>query len=145
MTTHLFFKRATALLVPIILGLSVSGCLGFVPNLDRSGPVYIDEPVTARGVDSDDNPIDLTRDFRATDKRIYCTVPIRGPDGVRLGARWYYGDKLIYDKMLDLGKLRRATWWLEMQPGQKFPQGNYRIEIYLIKDPVKVVTFKVTE
>ncbi len=64
---------------------------------------------------------------------------------MRLGARWYYGDKLIYDKLLDLGKLRRVKWWLEMAPGQKFPEGNYRIEIYMIKDPVKVVTFKVTE
>ncbi len=126
-------------------GFLLASCIPLLVAPDRSGAVWIDEPAVATAVDDRGGPIDPTTSFRATDQRIYCTVAIRGPDGVRLGARWYYGDKLIYDKMLDLGKLRRATWWLEMGPGQKFPEGKYRIEIYVVKDPVRTVTFEVTK
>lgn len=122
-----------------------TGCVSIDFNPNRSGEVYINEPVMAKGTDEQHNPIEPTTIFKTTDKRIYCTISVEGPEGVRLSARWYYGEKLIYDKMIDLGKQRRGAWWLKVAPGQKFPAGDYRIEIYLTKEPLKVVMFKVVE
>lgn len=138
--------RTTARTLGMFLGiLLVSSCVPFGLLPERSGPIWLDEPVLARGLSEQGEPIDATILFRTSDSRIYCSVKMQGPDGVRLGARWYYGDKVIYDRVLDLGTKRRATWWLEVSPGQRFPVGHYRVEIYLLKEAVKVEDFQVIE
>ena len=113
-------------------------------NPDRSGTIYIGDPVTSRGSDDQGVPLDPTKTFKTSDKKIYCTVTIQGPNGVRLGARWFYEDKLVHDVILDYGTHRIGVWSLE-PPGGQFPAGQYRVEIYLLKDPIKVVTFEVIE
>ncbi len=92
----------------------LTGCISFGV---KSGEVFVDQPVMARGVDEQSNPVAPTTIFKTTDKRIYCTISTRGPDNIRLGARWYYGDKLISDKIIDFGTQRRGSWWLEVALG----------------------------
>jgi len=99
----------------------------------------------AKGVDEQGSPIEPMTVFKRTDKQIYCTISIRGPEGVHLGARWYYGDKLISDYVIDFGKRQHGFWRLETKAGQAFPTGDYRVEIYLIKEAAKVAYFKIEE
>ncbi len=128
------------------LSIWLAGCVRISPILDRSGAIYIEEPIMAKGADDQGNPKEPTSIFTTADKRIYCTVAIRGPDHVKLGARWYYGDKLIgTEQWIDLGTIHRGVWWLEMAPGRTFPPGNYRIEIFLVQAADKTVPFKVVD
>jgi hypothetical protein len=136
---------AFALVAALLLIFTATACLGIRINPGRSGDIYLDDPVMAKGADAQSGPIDRTNVFRSTDDRIYCTISIRGPDGVHLGARWYYMDKLITDRVIDLGTQRRGAWWLQRPPRGAFPVGDYRIEIYLVKSADKVAYFKVVE
>lgn len=142
MNYELYIRSLLAMLT-VLVGLS--GCLSIGPNLERSGSIFIEDPVMAKATDDQNNPIDPTTAFKTTDKRMYCTISIKGPDGVRLGARWYYGDRLITDQVIDFGTQRRAAWFLESPPGGSFPAGDYRIEIYLVHSPDKVVYFTVVK
>lgn len=133
------------LIILVMLPVVMSGCIRIARDPERSGTIYVGEPVMSKAIDERGDPIEPTTVFKTTDKRIYCTIDIRGPDHVRLGARWYYGDKLIYDRVIDFGRQRRGGWWVDVGPDGKFPPGDYRVEIYLLKDPIRTSLFQVTE
>lgn len=143
MLANMLSIKSYVFVLPLMILLT--GCFGITVNSGSSGTVKITELVMAKDVTSDGNPIEPALEFNTNDKRIYCIVGVTGPENVRIGSRWYFGDKLIYDRMLSLGTQRRGTFWLDMAPGQKFPVGDYRVEIYLIKEPIKTITFKVVE
>ncbi|MGB8646186.1 MAG: hypothetical protein WCF84_13190 [Anaerolineae bacterium] len=132
--------------IVFVLMIALVGCLGIDVDSNRSGQVYIEDPVMAKGIGEDRNPLDPTNVFKTTDARIYCTIAIQGPDHVKLGARWYYGDQLISsDQFIDLGTRHRGAWFLQASPGQNLMPGDYRVEIFSVKSPDKIVHFKVIE
>jgi len=138
---RLFFKFC--LFISIVF---LGGCGSLAPNLQYSGTIRIEDLVMAKSVDSQNNPIDATTTFKATDPRIYAAVSIQGPDDVKLGARWYRGNKLLGpDQWIDLGAQRNGSWWLEPAPGEVLPTGDYRIEIFFVNAPNKIAHFKVID
>lgn len=120
------------------------GCFFSVnpPSIEK---IQLEDPVMAKAVDENNNPIQPTTTFKTTDKRIYASICTREPSRVRLGARWYFTDKLITDQVIMLDNQRCGAWFLESPPGGTFPAGDYRIEIYLVKSADKVLHFKVVE
>ncbi len=129
----------------LLVMLTATGCVNFYSFPLRSDSISIEEPVMARGIDEEGNPVEPTSVFGRADRQIYCVVAFRGPENLHLGARWYYGEVVVADYVINLGKRQHGFWQLTTKQGQPFPPGDYRVEIYVIKEPLKTIHFKVEE
>ena len=84
-----------------------------------------------------------TPTFPADTSRIYLAVFLESEIPVHLGVRWYFEDELIFQQSATFD--RPFVWHIETEtPGSFFP-GNYRAEIFLIEEPVRVLEFKIED
>lgn len=116
--------------------------IGATMRIERtSGSITITDVYLTTGLDAQGQPLPATTQFPPGQPRIYCVVTISAPKPVNVGVRWFYGDELIFDSMA-LVDGRRA-YFIEPPPGKVFSEGEYRVEVYLVKDPVRVIHFSV--
>ncbi len=112
-------------------------------NPERSGPFVVHDPIMTTGLTADGQPVDNVTTFDSTTSRIHCFVNIQGPESVRLGSRWYREDELLYDSgLVEVGADRYISWSMS-RTADEFEEGNYRVEIYVISDPIKVKHFAI--
>lgn len=126
-------------------------CLGgvlligrFTFKVERSqGAITITDVFLTTGLSPDGTPRERVSQFSPDTARIWCIVDVEAPKPVNVGVRWYYGDELIFDRMMLVE--RRGAWWIEPPPGQHFLEGEYRVEVYLVNTAERVVRFTVGE
>ena len=106
-----------------------------------SGPISITQAGLTSGFDEQGMPLPSDNKFPTTQPRIYCYVEISAPKSVNVGVRWYREDELIFE-MRELVDRRRA-FYIQNQPGHTFEEGNYRVELFLIEDPILTIPFTV--
>ena len=107
----------------------------------NAGRIEITKAAITTGIDEQGNPLPSTDHFPADQPRIYCYVSVSSPKPISLGARWFYGDTLIY-KDMELVNGWRA-FYIEPSPGEIFKEGEYRVEIYLVDEAIRTITFTV--
>lgn len=141
---------------PLWLWIGLGGCLliilvcvgglvaaGLTGSIWVAGPqrITITSVILTTGVDAQGKPIDNVTHFASTVGRIYCVVTIDAPKPVQVGARWYYNNTLIYDQAITVDKSGYMA--LYRKDGTPFPEGQYRVEIYLVKETERTVYFTV--
>jgi len=60
---------------------------------------------------------------------------------VYVGTRWYYNDTLIYNQAITMDKSGYVA--LYRKDGTPFPEGQCRVEVYLVSEADRVVYFTV--
>jgi hypothetical protein len=114
--------------------------ISFSPSLSR-GSVTISDVVLTSGVTADLAPVDDVDHFDSSVPYIWCLVTLQTDQPVSIGARWYYGDTLVRDDRLHTDGV--AAFAVEPGGGHSFPEGQYRVEIYLVEEPLRTVYFTV--
>ena len=128
------------LLVVLCAGSLVAG--GFTGKIWTSAQrVTITNVVLTSGLDAQGRPIDSDVQFDPFVGRIYCVVTIDAPRPIYVGTRWYYDDTLIMDAHQTISE--SGYMLLYRKDGSPFPQGQYRVEVYLVKEAERIVYFKV--
>lgn len=104
-------------------------------------PIIIEEVILTTEIDAQGMPVNQATHFAPTVEKIGCLVRVSAPKPIRVGVRWYYQDTLISDipQVVD----RANLWWLSRTSGDSFPEGQYRVEVYLINDLIRTVHFTV--
>ena len=128
--------RISWLLAMIGLAVAMSSCGG-------SG-FTVDEAVTARSVDGDYRPLDVTDTF-APEDTFHCAVRVTGlPKGARVAAQWYYEGQLIEETLYVAEK--RGSGYIAFQLSNapnRWPVGAYRVKILVEGEPRQTVDFRV--
>jgi hypothetical protein len=140
---------------PVFMRIGLGGCLlavllciGSLAAAIITGSVWVSGPqpititdvILTTGVDAQGQPIDDVTRFAPTVERIYCVVTVQAPKPINMGARWYYKDILIFEQAQTVDQ--RGYWWIR-PTGEAFPEGQYRVEIYLAKESSRTVYFTV--
>jgi hypothetical protein len=88
----------------------------------------------------DNEPVDIKDVFMPSDT-IICTVKTSGADGI-IGMRWFYGDRVIYETT---GKTQKNTisTYIKSNSSAILQEGQYRVEIFMVKEPLETVNFEV--
>lgn len=128
------------LLVPCLLVAVTLGCGGLTVE---SNPIWIDKVVVTGEIDSQGMPVSESDVFTPEQPVVYCFVAGRGSDSIPVRLKWYYQNTLIFDQTVNLGPSRHNYGYLRLQAGQRWPTGEYRVEVGLVDKPVKVVYFSV--
>jgi len=105
-----------------------------------SGTVTITDVVLTSGIDAEGNPVDNVTRFDPTVGYICCVVKLTAPKPIRIGTRWYHEDTLIYEQAITED---RTGYWCIERTGEAFPEGQYRVEVYLVERPERVIYFTV--
>lgn len=109
-------------------------------NLSR-GSITISDVVLTSDVTPDFAPVNDISHFDSSAPRIWCLVTLQTDRSVHVGARWYYGNDLLRDDMLQTERV--AAFFIEPGEGYSFPEGQYRVEIYLVEEPLRTMYFTV--
>jgi hypothetical protein len=83
--------------------------------------------------------------FPARQDKIYCVVYISSPQPVTLKANWYANNKLIRTDSMSVKDF--GVFFIERDENGLFPEGKYRIDIYLydFSEPVKTIEFTINK
>lgn len=81
--------------------------------------------------------------FPTDTNRIYLAVFLESEIPVHLGVRWYFEDELIFKQSGSFD--RPFVWHIQVETAEGFIPGNYRAEIFLIEEPVRVLEFKIED
>ena len=116
---------------------------------------FIKEVATAKDKDAKTNaPIDKTTAFPAGQKRVVLTVRVENaPDGVKLKAVWYTlsatgsGTKLFEHSGVSTQKGYTGYAYYQIErtdrPGEPFPNGSYRVELWMETQVVRTIDFTI--
>lgn len=92
-------------------------------------PVHLLNPITAKGVDSEDklNPVDITSEFYPSDPLVYFIVQSKDlPQNTRVSCTWYYADTGdILSHQLNTDGNRNIAFTLKPEEGKTLPIGKY--------------------
>lgn len=112
--------------------------LVFKFDVDSGG--YSIESVTLSSDLKDNQPIDV-KDVFMPHEPIVCTVKTSGVDGI-IGMRWYFGDNLIYEHT-NKTKNNTISTYIQSSKSSILSEGKYRVEIYIVEDPLETVNLEV--
>ncbi len=109
----------------------------------QSGGYSVDQVILTNDLDKNGRPVGSQNTFQPSE-RIFCSVITKGADGI-IGMRWYYGDKLIFERF---GRTQNNIISMYIQSGKTatLEEGDYRVDIHLAttdKTPLKTVHFAV--
>lgn len=139
-------KRTLLIVVGALLA---AGCVAMVFMLASTvrlgvskGSYRIDQAVLSKKIDGH-RPAEIASTFDPIGT-IYCTVTTTGGDGGIVGMRWLHGDQVVSDVQ---GKTVDNTiiTYIQGTPSKPLDGGEYRVEVYILKNVVKVAKFRVLE
>jgi hypothetical protein len=139
------FPRWLLIVVPILLvGICcVASAVIAKPflSLNVEGGGYSVESVTLSTGLENGQPVGIKDVFMPSDT-IICTVKTSGVDGGIIGMRWYLGENKIYEYT---GKTKDHTisTYIESTKSVVIPEGKYRVEIFMVDEPLETVYFEV--
>jgi hypothetical protein len=142
-------KKASRVLILVILVLGVA-CQGTTLPTPAESPssgqsLTILEAVTARQVDSDYAPVNVTSRFSPTDT-FYCVIQVAGAEqDAELTAQWYFGDTLITETTYVTEGEGTGYVAFELTNQQPWPEGLYRVDILSAGVALRSVEFRVTK
>lgn len=104
--------------------------------------------VMARGVGSNNEPIDVTDSFSTSEDVIYCVVPANRIDaGTTFYARWIYQNEPFEDTPTITADKDYSDTYIEFHIEPKdfgvLEKGDYSCKIYVNGNPVQTVEFQV--
>jgi hypothetical protein len=145
-------KRKLIWIGVFAVGLLSFGCLCIavlvllVSNGTLNAPtssITIDDAFMTTGLDAQRQPFPATTLFSSGQAKIYCFVTITASQPIPIGVRWFYQSDLILEqKEMVNGK---GAFVIVPPSGKKFQIGEYRVEIYLVKDALRTVYFSVDQ
>ena len=130
------------LLMLFLLIATALGCGGLTV---QSNPIWIDKVIITGEIDDQGMPMNESDVFSPDQPIVYCFVEGRGSDNISVRLKWYHEDQLISDHTMNLGTKHHNYAYLRLNPRQRWPLGEYRIEVALVNAPVKVVRFSVKD
>ena len=121
----------------LVCGLSL-----LIVRIERTaGTITITEVILTTGFDAQGQPLAQANQFSPEQPRIYCVVKVSAPKPVNVGVRWFYSNEIIADEVVIVDG--QHAWHIQPPAGQVFQEGVYRVEVYLVKEPVRTVYFSV--
>lgn len=139
------FPRWLLIVAPILL---ISACCVILAivvkpffNLNVKSGGYSIESVTLSSDLEDNQPVDIKDVFNPSEA-IICTVKTTGIEDGIIGMRWYLGENKIYEYT---GKTKNNTisTYIESNKSAVLPEGKYRVEIFMVEEPLETVYFEV--
>ena len=127
----------------LMLFLLIAATLGCGGLTVQSNPIWIDKVVVTGEIDNQGMPVNESSVFSADQPIVYCFVAGRGSNNIPVRLKWYHEDQLISDYTMNLGPNHHNYSYLRLNPGQRWPLGEYRVEVALVDKPLKVVRFSV--
>ncbi|HIP97286.1 MAG TPA: hypothetical protein EYH32_08750, partial [Anaerolineae bacterium] len=111
-------------------------------TLTKGGPT-IESAVTCKDITDDYKPVNETSTY-APEDTFYCSVKASNlKQGQTMTWKWYHGDEFLYEQPLTLNKAGSGYVAAYLSSDQPWPQGDYRVEIFLDDVLVKTVKFSV--
>lgn len=110
-------------------------------NVNVKSGGYSIESVTLSSDLKDNQPVDIKDVFNPSEA-IICTVKTTGIEDGIIGMRWYLGENKIYEYT---GKTKNNTisTYIESNRSAVLPEGKYRVEIFMVEEPLETVYFEV--
>jgi hypothetical protein len=107
----------------------------------NTGSIKITDARITTGIDPQGNPLPAVEEIKNSEPIVYCYVRLSAPKPILVGARWYLNNKLVYERqeMVD----EWGAFLIQPKPGTTFQEGDYRVEVYLVKEALKTLHFKV--
>ncbi|WP_347245954.1 hypothetical protein [Thermogutta sp.] len=131
------------LLIGSILCVGFAMCVASIwPAIQvEQGPIVVRDAFLTTEVAPNGTTGERATEFPVDTPRIWCIVDVEAPKPVRVGVRWYYGEKLLWDHIQVVE--RRGGWYIEPPPGEQFAAGEYRVEVYLVRKAIRTLYFRV--
>ena len=131
--------------IPVaLIGICCIAALIVAPSVFKlrleNGDYSIESVTLSTGLENG-QPVGIREVFMPSDN-IICTVKTSGVDGGIIGMRWYAGEQLIYEntgKTID----NTISTYIASNSSLVLPDGDYRVEIYMVDDPLETVHFEV--
>ena len=105
------------------------------------GTITITDVVLTSELDEQGQSVSATNYFNVEQQRIYCRITISSPKPVNVGIRWYREGELIFEDRALVNGWR--AFYIEPLPGEKFQEGKYKVEIYLVDKSVRELEFTI--
>ena len=118
-----------------------------VINDNPNSNVQLSQIVMARTIGEGNEPVQVTNQFRATDRAIYAVVRGTIPSGARLFARWSRNGSPFEDTNEIVADRDYASTNIEFHispDGQALETGNYSVQIFVDGNPGPQAQFSVS-
>ena len=105
----------------------------------QHGTYDIKEVIVSSGL-KDNEPVNVKSTFKPSDT-IICTVKTTGVDGI-IGMRWLLDDNVIYEVT---GETQNNTIssYIKSSSSAILSEGKYRVEIFMVKEPIETAYFEI--
>jgi hypothetical protein len=110
-------------------------------KLKVGGGGYSVESVTLSTGLENGQPVGIKDTFMPSDT-IICTVKTTGWDEGGIGMRWYVGETKIYEARGNT-KNNTISTYIQSNKSAVLPEGKYRVEVFIVEEPVETVYFEV--
>ncbi len=129
----------------LLLVLLVLAVLPLLVSCGPPPPPSVDGVTMATSVDSDYKAVGATTTFKPTDKFYASTQVSNIIVGTKIESRWYFGSDEITQgrSAITSDKAGSGYYAFSLSSSSAFPQGDYKVEIYLDGTLVKTISFKV--
>lgn len=112
-----------------------------VIHISGPQPITVEDVILTTGVDAQQEPVDQVAHFTPTIRTMYCVVKMSAPKPIPVVVRWYYQETLIGEESQTID--RTGVWWIRRTERPSFPEGPYRVEVYLYGYLVRTAHFTV--
>ena len=126
-----------------VLFLLITTAVGCGSFTVQPNAIWIDKVVVTDEIDNQGMPVNESSTFSADQPIVYCFVAGRGSNNIPVRLKWYHEDQLISDYTMNLGPSYHNYSFLRLNPGQRWPLGEYRVEVTLVDKPLKIVHFSI--
>ncbi len=108
------------------------------------GASSVDDIALTTALDADYCPTDEVTTFDP-DQPFYCSVEVSNlRAGAMVASRWYFGERFIEEISYQVQQGGQGCVGFELSSPNRWPQGGYRVEIYLDGHLERIATFAVS-
>ena len=140
---------ATGLIIPLIILLCIAAFVLLRAagnlNIDRiSGDVYITEAhLTAAPEGSSSGNGSSGPPFHPHTEEIHLITTVQSDAPVPVGVRWYREGDLIFEERARV--MGTVAWYVRPGTLNYFQPGHYKVEIFLVEEPVRTLEFEIID
>lgn len=126
------FARRAALVALFI-------CIGCAPD----EPLRIDTIQLGRSLNPDNSVANHTTSFKGDDTTIYLSVLTPAAGSGTIGVRWTYAGRVVSEPTKDVSYNGPAATEFHIVNSAGFPEGDYKVEVFLNGAPAAERPFRV--
>ena len=119
--------------------IALLSCIGCAPD----APLRIDTIQLGRSLNPDNSVANHTTSFKADDTTIYLSVLTPEAGSGTIGVRWTYAGRVVSEPTKEVSYNGPAATEFHVVNSAGFPEGDYKVEVFLNGAPAGERTFRV--